>query len=104
MTYCLTDSCSDHLSYKSSRILACSEAIHSTMEMRLNCKWQIVDDRLSVIIKLASVYWMESFLMVTLTDYTISFHLSVKLAVATNFRNWNVFCVLVLFLKSLSLE
>ena len=74
------------------------------MEMRLNCKWQIVDDRLSVIIKLASVYWMERFLMVTLTDYTISFHLSVKLAVATHFRNWNVFCVLVLFLKSLSLE
>lgn len=59
------------------------------MEMRLDGKRQVVDDRLSVRVKLTSVYWMESFLMAALADNTVSFHLSVKLAVATHFRNWN---------------
>lgn len=87
--------------------LACDKTIHSAMEMWLYCKRHVVNDWLSIRIKLASIDGMETFVMATLTNNAIMFYITVELAIATHFRNWESRVDtdrLVLLFKSLSLE
>lgn len=57
--------------------------------MRLYCKWQVVDDRLSVSVKLTSIHWMKCLVVMTLANHTIMLNLTIELAIAAHFRNWN---------------
>ncbi len=77
------------------------------MEMRLYSKRHVIYDRLSVSVKLTSVNWMESFLMVTFSDHALMVDSMIELAVVTHFRNRVLgffIRLLNLFLQSLSLE